>query len=179
MADLLYSEVFNRKEGISGRVVGVTPDYLNIEFTTGEISEVQSVSQATFKRWYNIISKPTESDLKTATATGQLLRTAFMTILKRDFETEDITTIYNDKKKTDIIKYNNHSIFEVTATKNNLNVMCHPKSLTPQNLDKAYKTFPKEWNWALRTKFVFTSVEENPLMRSIIADGIYYRKSQL
>lgn len=176
MSDLLYAEVFNRKEGISGKVISVNPDFLSIEFDNKGEKETQAVSYATFKRWYNIVSKPEEEDL--VPTSGDILRTSFMKILNNEFGSEEIEIFYNDKKKLEIVKYNGRNIFEITATKDTLNVMCHPNSLTAVNMSKAYKTFPKEWNWSLRTKFIFRSASETPLMRSIIADGIYYRKSQ-
>ena len=69
------------------------------------------------------------------------------------------------------------NIFEVTICRKKLVVMAHPNSLTPDNMRRVTKLYPKEWNNSLRAKFVFQSVDQVPLMKTIISDGIFYRKN--
>lgn len=176
MANLLHAEVYNRKVGASGKVINVGPDVITVEFAQSNGEKVTTeVTHGTFKRWYNVISTVDESDLKPST--GMELRNRFMHILKSEFG-EGIEVIFKPKKDIEIVKYNGSNIFEVSYTKKTLNVLCHPNSLAPQNKSKVYRIFPKEWNWSLRAKFVFTSLSEQTLMRSIIVDGIYYRKNK-
>ena len=176
MANLLHAEVFNRRDGARGKVLKVSPDIISIEFEQpGGTKKILDVTHGTFKRWYNIISSVDEQDLKPST--GMELRNRFMQILKNDYG-DGIEVLFKPKKDVEIVKYNGHNIFEVSYSKTALNVLCHPNSLAPQNIAKAYRTFPKDWNWSLRTKFVFTSLSEQTLMRSIIVDGIYYRKTK-
>lgn len=175
MADLLHAEVYNKKVGATGKVVTVSPDMISVEFNQNGEKVVVDVTHGTFKRWYNVIAKVDEDELEPSD--GLLLRNRFMHILKSEFG-EGIEVLYKPKKRVEIVKYNGISIFEVSYTKRTLNVLCHPNSLAPQNKKLVYRIFPKEWNWSLRAKFVFTSLSEQTLMRSIIVDGIYYRKNK-
>jgi hypothetical protein len=172
MANIINCEVFNRREGTKGVVVAENADTVTIQFEDVDGNPVKkTVTQATFRRWYNVVSV-SEEPPKGQTQ-GRELRDRFMKILVG--YCDGIEVFYDEKRNVEYAKYRGKHIFEISYTKRHLNVMCHPKSLAPQNLAKAYRTFPKEWNWSLRTKFVFTSLGEAPLMKSIIADGIYYR----
>lgn len=176
MANLLHAEVFNRRDGARGVVKKVGPDIITIEFEQpGEDGKTLDITHGTFKRWYSVVSSVDDKDLKPST--GMELRNKFMSMLRNDYG-EGIEILFKPKKDVEIVKYNGHNIFEVSYTKNALNVLCHPNSLAPQNIAKAYRIFPKDWNWSLRAKFVFTSLSEQTLMRSIIVDGIYYRKTK-
>lgn len=175
MSNLLHAEVFNKKVGVSGKVINVGPDVVTVEFMQNGEKAVTEVTHGTFKRWYNVISNVDDSDLKPSN--GMELRNRFMQILKSEYG-EGIEVIFKPQKDVEIVKYNGKNIFEVSYTKKTLNVLCHPNSLAPQNKAKAYRIFPKEWNWSLRAKFIFTSLSEQTLMRSIIVDGIYYRKNK-
>jgi hypothetical protein len=108
---------------------------------------------------------------------GEQLREKFLALVKEQANQHlDIT--YDDKNHRDIVKYNGRNVFECTTAKRRFNVLCHPKSLTPDNLKRATKIFPKEWGWSLNVKFVFTDINQWPLMKTIIVDGLFYRQRE-
>ena len=106
---------------------------------------------------------------------GNQLREKFLSLVKEQAnQSLDIT--YNEKSKQDIIKYNGRNVFECTTAKRRFNVMCHPDSLTPDNLKRAERIFPKEWGWSMRARFIFTDLAQWPTMKTIIVDGLFYRQ---
>lgn len=108
---------------------------------------------------------------------GDQLREKFLFLVKEQAnQSLDIT--YNEKSKQDIIKYNGRNVFECTTAKGRFNVMCHPNSLTPDNLKRAERIFPKEWGWSMRARFIFTDLAQWPLMKTIIVDGLFYRQRE-
>lgn len=108
---------------------------------------------------------------------GDQLREKFLFLVKEQAnQSLDIT--YNEKSKQDIIKYNGRNVFECTTAKRRFNVMCHPNSLTPDNLKRAERIFPKEWGWSMRARFIFTDLAQWPLMKTIIVDGLFYRQRE-
>jgi len=191
-------EVFNKKNGTIGTVVG--QDDTTILIKTGDA--IKAVTENTFLRWYTIVpqDKPAEKETikepekeekkekkkidekdKSLPAgppgVGELLREKFLSLVKEQANQHlDIT--YDEKNNRDIIKYNGWNVFECTTAKRRFNVFCHPKSLTPDNLKRADKVFPKEWGWSLRAKFVFTDITQVPLMKTIIVDGLFYRQKE-
>ena len=191
-------EVFNKKNGTIGTVVG--QDDTTILIKTGDA--IKAVTENTFLRWYTIVpqDKPAEEETikepekeekkekkkidekdKSLPAgppgVGELLREKFLFLVKEQANQHlDIT--YDEKNNRDIIKYNGWNVFECTTAKRRFNVFCHPKSLTPDNLKRADKVFPKEWGWSLRAKFVFTDITQVPLMKTIIVDGLFYRQKE-
>jgi len=108
---------------------------------------------------------------------GDKLRDRFLTLVKEQAN-QNLDISYNEKSKQDIIKYNGRNVFECTTAKRRFNVMCHPDSLTHDNLKRAEKVFPKEWGWSLRAKFVFTDVGQWLTMKTIIVDGLFYRQRE-
>ena len=106
---------------------------------------------------------------------GQQLADKFLYLVK-DMANQDLDITSDESGNKLVIKYNGKNIFECTTAKRRFSVLCHPDSLTAQNVKNAFKVFPKEWGWALRAKFVFTSIDEVPLMKSIITDGMFYRQ---
>ena len=191
-------EVFNKKNGTIGTVVG--QDDTTILIKTGDA--IKAVTENTFLRWYTIVpqDKPAEEETikepekeekkekkkidekdKSLPAgppgVGELLREKFLSLVKEQANQHlDIT--YDEKNNRDIIKYNGWNVFECTTAKRRFTVLCHPKSLTPDNLKRADKVFPKEWGWSLRAKFVFTDITQTPLMKTIIVDGLFYRQKE-
>jgi hypothetical protein len=75
-----------------------------------------------------------------------------------------------------LLLYNGRNIFEITVCKRRLVVMAHPKSLSPENVKRVSKQYPKEFGWPLSSKFVFTDEGEQPFMKSVIMDGLYFRQ---
>jgi len=191
-------EVFNKRNGTIGTVVG--QDDTTILIKTGDA--IKAVTENTFLRWYTIVpqDKPAEEETikepekeekkekkkidekdKSLPAgppgVGELLREKFLSLVKEQANQHlDIT--YDEKNNRDIIKYNGWNVFECTTAKRRFTVLCHPKSLTPDNLKRADKVFPKEWGWSLRAKFVFTDITQTPLMKTIIVDGLFYRQKE-
>lgn len=191
-------EVFNKRNGTIGTVVG--QDETTILIKSGDA--IKAVTENTFLRWYTIVpqdkpaeketikepekeekkeKKNTDKEYKSlpagAPGVGEELRDKFLSLVKEQANQHlDIT--YDEKNNRDIIKYNGWNVFECTTAKRRFNVLCHPKSLTPDNLKRADKVFPKEWGWSLRAKFVFTDITQIPLMKTIIVDGLFYRQKE-
>lgn len=181
MENLNGKSVFCKRDGKTGTVQSHSQDVIVILVE----GEEKPVTLSTFKRWWSEVPQE-EPEAETLTSTedqspdeadagGLNLRNRFISLVK-DFEDANIEIICVPDKKLDTVKYNGKNIFEMSYTKNKLNVLAHPDSLTAANKSKIYKSFPKEWGWALRSKFVFTKMSEFPLMKSIIADGIFFRK---
>lgn len=187
---ILNLEVFNKRNGVTGVVVA--EDNQTVTIQTDGINKV--VTRGTFKRWYNIIpqeNKEKEPDEQTVTeaevsedgkgmpagewGAGDQLRKKFLGIIKSKAN-QLLDFSYDDKLKRDIVKYNGKNVFECTTANRRFNVLCHPKALTPDNLQRADKVFPKEWGWALSVKFIFTDLSQVPLMHSIITDSLFYRQ---
>jgi len=152
--------------------------------------DVKTVSHRVFTRWYTVVEEEksnvlTEKKKKPVKGTrfnpsgtkniGVQIADHFFYLVK-DMANQDLDITVDNIKKKVIIKYNNKNIFECTTTKYRFSVLCHPASLTAHNTRAAFKIFPKEWGWALRAKFVFTTLDEYPLMKSIITDALFYRQ---
>lgn len=181
MENLNGKSVFCKRDGKTGVIQSQSQDLIVILVD----GEEKPVTHSTFKRWWSEVPQEQPDVVAVVSGEGQLpdeadagglnLRNRFISLVK-DFEDDSIETICVPDKKLDTVKYNGKNIFEMSYTKNKLNVLVHPDSLTAANKSKMYKLFPKEWGWALRAKFVFTKMSEFPLMKSIIADGIFFRK---
>lgn len=188
-------EVYNKRNGTRGTIVAETADTLTIQ--TEGVNKMVTIG--TFKRWYTIIPQENEEKVepvaeaspseneevdnttqKRVQPAGQYgigikLRNKFLELVKYQAN-QSLDFTYDAKNKRDIIKYNGKNVFECTTANKRFNVLCHPKALTPDNLQRAVTVFPKEWGWALSAKFVFTDLSEAPLMKSIITDSLYYRQ---
>lgn len=197
----LNLEVFCKRDGTRGTVVAEGNNTLTIQ--TNGVNKV--VTEGTFKRWYTIVPQDVEENplvpmpgtespdwgekhrrgepvSKTERPVGEVgvgleLRTKFIQIVK-DYANQNLDFTYDEKNKRDIIKYNGKNVFECTTARRRFNVLCHAKALTPDNLKRAAKVYPKEWSWVLNVKFVFTETSQVPLMRSIITDSLFYRQKQ-
>lgn len=193
-------EVFCKRNGLRGTVVADSNGVITIQ--TNGVNK--AVTETTFKRWYTIVpqdnvekddmppshiaesdsAEDNESDADTAktapsgeVGVGLELRTKFIELVKRGAN-QSLDFTYDEKNNRDIIKYNGKNVFECTTARRRFNVLCHHKALTPDNLKRADKVFPKEWGWVLNVKFVFTDMSQVPLMRSIITDSLYYRQKE-
>lgn len=114
-------------------------------------------------------------DQKGAVGAGSALCNLFLKTVK-GAANQDLEITGTKDKRNVVVKYNGRNVFEITACKRRLVVMCHPKSLAPINVSQVVKQYPKEFGWPLSAKFVFTDDAQLPLMRSIINDGLYYRQ---
>lgn len=108
---------------------------------------------------------------------GLELRRKFIELVKKGAN-QSLDFTYDEKNNRDIIKYNGKNVFECTTARRRFNVLCHSKALTPDNLKRAHKVFPKDWGWVLNAKFVFTDLSQTPLMRCIITDSLFYRREE-
>lgn len=195
-------EVFCKRNGTRGIVVAEDSGTLTIN--TNGVNKV--VTEGTFKRWYTIIPQDVEEEaLNTQSASeepsispegdvvseekskrinpsgevgaGLELRNKFVDLVKSQAN-QSLDFTYDEKNNRDIIKYNGKNVFECTTARRRFNVLCHAKALTPDNLKRANRVFPKEWGWVLNVKFVFTDMNQVPLMRSIITDSLFYRQRE-
>lgn len=194
-------EVFNKRNGTTGTVV--SQDETTISIKCGDA--IKAVTESTFLRWYTIVpqDKPVEKEKEPKMVPmpgtqdpdwgekasgkkvlpsgdpgiGEQLRDKFLSIVKEQ-SNQHLDITYDEKNHKDIIKYNGRNVFECTTAKRRFNVLCHPKSLTPDNLKRATEIFPKEWGWSLNVKFVFTDINQWPLMKTIIVDGLFYRQRE-
>lgn len=192
-------EVFCKRDGTRGTVVADTGDTLTIKIGTVN----KAVTRNTFNRWYTIVPQDREDADESSTLNsnteqqsientnvssqkssrinpsgevgiGLELRSEFLKIVKRHAN-QSLDFTYDEKNNRDIIKYNGKNVFECTTARRRFNVLCHSKALTPDNLRRADKIYPKSWSWVLNVKFVFTEMSQTPLMSSIVADSLFYR----
>ena len=197
-------EVFCKRNGTRGIVVAEDKDIITIQ--TNGVNK--AVTENTFKRWYTIVPQDvyesgatvedtqlesnsvveadeTDSTQETPNklnpagevGAGIELRNKFLEIVKQGAN-DGLDFTYDEKNRKDIVKYNGKNVFECTTARRRFNVLCHQKALTPDNLKRAHKVFPKEWSWVLNVKFVFTDLSQVPLMRSIVTDSLYYRRQE-
>ena len=194
-------EVFCKRTGTRGIVVAEDKDILTIQ--TDGVNK--TVTESTFKRWYTIVPQDKEENTMVpmpGTETpdwgekhwgeqdtsndklpsgeygiGAELRAKFIQMVKNGAN-QSLDFTYDEKNCRDIIKYNGKNVFECTTARRRFNVLCHSKALTPDNLRRADKVFPKDWGWVLNVKFIFTDASQVPLMRSIITDSLYYRREE-
>lgn len=138
------------------------------------------------KHWGNSEESESEDELATRpkrdnpsgeVGIGLELRNKFIEIVKAHAN-QSLDFTYDEKNNRDVIKYNGKNVFECTTARRRFNVLCHSKALTPDNIKRANKVYPKEWGWVLNVKFVFTEMNQVPLMRSIITDSLFYRQKE-
>lgn len=195
-------EVFCKRNGTRGIVVAESNGTLTIE--TNGVNKV--VTEGTFKRWYTIVPQDNVEDEVDNSAeceetsiepegdvvseeksrrinpsgevgVGLEIRNKFMEIVKAQAN-QNLDFTYDEKNNKDIIKYNGKNVFECTTARRRFNVLCHSKALTPDNIKRANRVFPKEWGWVLNVKFVFTDMNQVPLMRSVVTDSLFYRQRE-
>lgn len=189
--------VYNKRSGLMGTVVAEDGLTLSID-TKGTI---RGVTRGTFNRWFTVIDEDEQDETQDKVVqqvdevdaedgtknrssrynpsgekgVGPHLAEKFIQLVK-DMANQHLDITYDDTGKRITIKYNNRNIFECSVASRRFNVFCHPNSLTAQNMRLAFKVFPKDWGWSLRAKFVFTSLDEAHIMKSIITDGMFYRQ---
>ena len=114
-------------------------------------------------------------DQKGAKGVGQTLTNMFLELIKAKAN-QDLEVSKTKDPRMTVIKYNGKNVFEITTALRRMVVLCHGKSLTPENKKQATKIYPDSFGWPLNTKFVFTEEAQKPLMVSIITDGLFYRQ---
>lgn len=178
-------EVYNKFKGYRGFISKLYGETVSITLPDG--FEVH-VLRPRFERAWTIIPQDTPESYaieegkvdipfvdKKGELLGKRLRNKFMSIIS-NFAIDGITYRYNPRTKSDVIKYNGYNVFECRYTKKKLHVMCHPSSLTPANKKRISKLYPKSTGWSLRAQVTFDEEGQGGLMRSIIADGLFYRR---
>lgn len=231
-------EVYDKKQGLMGRVVKEDGLQITIEFNDGDNKVTKTVTPTTFKRWYRLLDedgssesgqdngdqgasgeeqgqdkepsgepsdeggesegsgdeeppKDEKPDKKKREpkpkaepkypsgepGSGGEIARRFRQIVD---ETANQDVDYGTTKdpRVMVVRYNGRNAFEVTVCKRRVNVLCHKKSLSPDNLKRATKVMPDAYGWPLSVQFTFTDLSENStaLMRSIVTDGLYYRQ---
>ena len=186
-------EVYDKRAGVMGKVLKEDGLSLVIEFSTVDGTTTKTITPSTFKRWYRLLDPepaaeetptpveeknergPVPEDQKGAVGAGSALCNLFLQTVK-EAANQDLEITGTKDKRAVVVKYNGKNVFEITVCKRRLVVMCHPNSLSPSNVPKVTKQYPKEFGWPLSAKFVFTDDSQLPLIRSIINDGLYYRQ---
>lgn len=178
-------EVINKRNNVKGVVIKKDEESIFIDIpNTG----IKCVTHNNFKKWWEVVNAE-ETEVEDCTeekennyvapsgefGIGDKLCDKFISIIK-SYEDDTILVFYKTPKHL-IVKCNNKIIFDVTICRRKLVVMAHPNSLTPDNMRRVTKLYPKSWNNSLRAKFVFCDVDQTPLMKTIISDGIFYRQN--
>lgn len=174
-------EVINKRNNVKGVIIKKDEESIFIDIpNTG----IKCVTHNNFKKWWEVVNsaeteieepKVEEPVIEGCVGIGDKLCDKFISILK-SYDDNTIITFYKTPKHI-IVKCNNKSIFDITICRKKLVVLAHPNSLTPDNMRRVTKLYPKEWNNSLRAKFVFCDVDQTPLMKTIISDGIFYRQN--
>ena len=177
--------VINNRNEVKGTIVKMDSESIFIDVPG---IGIKTVTIGTFNKWWKLekdvedISQDVVDDEELLTkeveakaGVGEELSIKFISIIK-SYNDDEIVMFFKNPKKF-FVKCMGRNIFEVTICRKKLVVMAHPNSLTPDNMRRVTKLYPKEWNNSLRAKFVFQSVDQVPLMKTIISDGIFYRKN--
>lgn len=197
---LVGKSVFDKRSGLMGKVL--SEDSLTLGIEVNGVNK--TVTHTTFKRWYRVIEDETSTtpvnektdapidksskvDIEKPKVSrcnpsgekgvGEQLCQKFLYYIK-DMANQDLDITTIKKGKYLVIKYNGKNAFECAIANRRISVFCHPKSLTPYNLQRVTRMFPNKNGWYLCAKYVFTSLDESPLMKSIITDGLYYRRNK-
>lgn len=181
--NLVGREVYCKRNGTVSVILAQDDVCLTISLIQADVEDTKVITWGTFNRWYTVV--PLEGDVKPNKSvqhfpigepgSGVALRDKFVAMVKEAANQElDLTVDIANKR--DVIKYNGRNVFECSYASKRFNVMCHPESLTADNMRRVFKLYPKEWGWPLRAKFVFTSFSQVPLMKTIIVDGLFHRQ---
>lgn len=174
-------EVVNKRNNVKGVIIKKDEESVFIDIpNTG----IKCVTHSNFKRWWEVVNsaeteieepKVEEPVIEGCVGIGDKLCDKFISILK-SYDDNTIIPFYKTPKHI-VVKCNNKCIFDITVCRKKLVVLAHPNSLTPDNMRRVTKLYPKEWNNSLRAKFVFYDIDQTPLMKTIISDGIFYRQN--
>lgn len=107
-----------------------------------------------------------------AECTGGNLLSIFKEMIK-NISNQDVTI--SRARQQIHYKFNGKPMFLIYPRQKRLVVCTYTKALTPRVIQKAWKV--NEGNDTLNgTVFIFTKLEERPIMRALILDCIYYRQ---
>ena len=184
---IIGADVYNKKNlGVKGKIVKVEDELVYIDVGT----TISCVTKNIFSQFWGYESKPVNESEEEITAEtseepkeehegvpgiGEDLSIRFINIVK-SYDDKAIVVEYKHNNKI-VVRYNGSIVFNLDVCRKKLVVYAHPNSLTPDNMRRCTKMYPKEWNKSLRAKFVFYELNQSPLMKSLISDGIYYRKN--
>lgn len=185
---LVGKEVVCTREGRMGVVVREDGFNIYIRFGgTAETAEVKRVTSNQFNTGYKVVEdgeplprskQPRRSPMPEggAPGTGPVLYSMFMQYLKH-IANQDLE-IYtdSDRQHFTVVKYNGYNVFQLRPADTRLTVYCNPDSLCAQNKARAISEYPKKFKRALRSRFVFTTDGDLPLMQSVIVDGLFFRQ---
>lgn len=178
--------VFNRTTGLMGEIVASDGVTVTVECN----GVVKAYLRNSFKSMFRVIESEEDSvgtdkkvdgrknprpNPKGEPDVGQEILSKFLANLK-NMANQNLDISFKRDGKYMIVLYNGYRIFEVAIANRRISVFAHPRSLSPLNASLANRIFPKEGGRHLRAKFVFTSPDEVPLMKSLITDGLYYRQ---
>lgn len=185
-------KVLNRRTLLTGTVVKIDDEMIYIDVDS---VGVKCVTHSNFERWWvedrpeeeikeakkevDAIVKETEIEDTThrdrGESTGKELMDIFSSII-RSYNDKNLVIQYTKSVDAKVL-YKGKAVFYVRINRRKLVVLAHPDSLTADNRRRMDKLYPAEWNKVLRARFVFQSPSQSPIMRSIISDGIFYRKN--
>ena len=199
-------EVYDKKRGLMGRVVKEDGLQITLEFNDGNEKTVKAVTPTVFKRWYRLLDEePQEENAEDvhetetskdedkpapkkkantsmkfpAGAPGvgtQLVE--YFRFEVGEYANQDLEYKVSKDGRIVIVKYNGRNVFEITVCKRRINVLCHKKSLSADNLSRATKVYPDNFGWPLSVQYTFTELNDTTkaIIRCIITDGLYYRQ---
>lgn len=185
---LVGKEVVCNRDGRMGVVIREDGFNIYIRFGgTAETAEVKRVTSNQFNTGYKVVEDgeplPRSKQQRRspmpeggAPGAGKALYSMFMNYLKR-IANQDLE-IYtdSDREHRTVVKYNGHNVFQLRPADTRLAVYCNPDSLCAQNKARVVYEYPKKFKRSLRSKFVFTTDGDLPLMQSIIVDGLFFRQ---
>lgn len=199
-------EVYDKKRGLMGRVVKEDGLQITLEFNDGNEKTVKAVTPTVFKRWYRLLDEePQEESAEDVNETETSEDEDKLAPKKRantsmkfpagapgvgaqlveyfrfevgEYANQDLEYKVSKDGRIVIVKYNGRNVFEITVCKRRINVLCHKKSLSADNLSRATKVYPDNFGWPLSVQYTFTELTDTTkaLIRCIITDGLYYRQ---
>lgn len=182
-------KIVNKRNGRKAVVVQTVFDG-SVHAVFENKAEPVHLSVATVKRWYRLLEvRPKDVKVRRDTTLPPLpkgekgcgfeLHKLFKQLIRNNVPQGDVLDYkFNPKSSTWVYRLNGKNIFECTESKYRFCVLANPKALTPQLLAQAYTTYPKERNWVLATRFVFTSQNQQPLMKTVALAGIYSKSNR-
>lgn len=109
---------------------------------------------------------------------GEVLFNRFISLLE-EIAPVNLDMNFNKERTEAVIKYNGYQVFNCKVTRRRFIVRCHPNSLSPNSMKHVEYQYGKEQGWVLSSRFVFTEMDEIPLMQSILVDGLHYRRETI
>lgn len=142
-----------------------------------ETKDIKFIKQDQFDAWFEKFDTKVHKSSKPRV--GQELLNKFLKIYNFYVKDLDHEMTYNPKTRTFYLAVNGKNVFKIIHSKYQIMVFAHPKSLSTRALkQRVDKDCSSEWNINLSSKFVFkeNTVDEEAVMKSLIVDGVFYRK---